>query len=226
MTRDSFVFYKSFFTSINEIPEEYQLRAYKTLIEYALDGVLPDDNEPWIIKAIFEANKINIDNSRKAYEDGKRGGRPRKNPEGEETKKRGVFENKKGGFSNKKGGLENSKTYVDVYKDVYVDEYKDVYVDNKDLSAKESSDKTDLFSRFWTAYPKKTGKEAARKAFEKLKPTPEELEKWLAAIEDQKQSRQWQDRQYIPYPATWLNGKRWQDVTEPAQQFVSGDLPF
>ena len=35
----------------------------------------------------------------------------------------------------------------------------------------------------------------------------------LAAIERQKQTAQWKENggQYIPHPATWLNGRRWED---------------
>ena len=117
MRPDSFIFYKSFYTSINEIPEEYQLRAYKALIEYALSGATPDESEPWIIRAIFKANQINIDKQIEAYENGKRGGRPKK------EEKTGDIENEKGGFSEKKGGFSNSKTYKD--KDIDKDKDKD-----------------------------------------------------------------------------------------------------
>ena len=33
----------------------------------------------------------------------------------------------------------------------------------------------------------------------------------LKSIEAWKKSEQWQDKQYIPHPSTWLNGKRWED---------------
>ena len=66
------------------------------------------------------------------------------------------------------------------------------------------------FDHFWSAYPKKVGKEAARKAFAKVK-TP--IDTLLAAIEKQKRSAQWNkdNGQYIPNPATWLNQGRWED---------------
>ena len=31
------------------------------------------------------------------------------------------------------------------------------------------------------------------------------------AITAQKKSAQWQEQRYIPHPATWLNGHRWED---------------
>lgn len=68
------------------------------------------------------------------------------------------------------------------------------------------------FAKFWAAYPRKTAKADARKAFtkawRKLPPFDEEailsggLERAKAA---------WTDAQFIPHAATWLNGERWQD---------------
>ena len=69
------------------------------------------------------------------------------------------------------------------------------------------------FDVFWQAYPRKTGKAAARKAFDKAKPPLDDV---LKAIEAQKHSAQWQrdNGQYIPYPATWLNQGRWEDEVQ------------
>jgi hypothetical protein len=70
------------------------------------------------------------------------------------------------------------------------------------------------FEEFWQAYPRKTGKGAARKAFEKVKVPLEQL---IAAVEAQKQSKQWniEGGRFIPMAATWLNQERWDDtVTE------------
>lgn len=72
----------------------------------------------------------------------------------------------------------------------------------------------DHFDSFYEAYPKKVGKEPARKAFKKLKVTEKMLSDMLAAIEKEKVSRQWQDKQFIPNPATWLNQRRWEDEHE------------
>lgn len=68
-----------------------------------------------------------------------------------------------------------------------------------------------LFEQFWQAYPRKVSKSAAQKAFTKLKVTQTLLDKMLVQIERAKQTKQWQDPQYIPHPATWLNGRRWED---------------
>ena len=45
------------------------------------------------------------------------------------------------------------------------------------------------------------------------KPNDDLVREILSALEKQKQSSQWQkdNGQFIPYPTTWLNGKRWED---------------
>jgi CheY-like chemotaxis protein len=73
-----------------------------------------------------------------------------------------------------------------------------------------------LFEHFWKAYPKKVSKAQALKAFRKLDPDYALLDAMLDAIDQQKYTEQWakNDGQYIPYPATWLAGRRWEDQLE------------
>jgi hypothetical protein len=80
---------------------------------------------------------------------------------------------------------------------------------NKTLTDTERS-KTCLgqFDAFWIAYPRKTGKKAAERVWVKEKP---DLDKCLTALEWQKKDKQWQDKSYIPHPATWLNRGSWDD---------------
>lgn len=77
----------------------------------------------------------------------------------------------------------------------------------------------DAFGRFWSAYPRKTSKKKALESWSKLKPSPELTETIMAALEQQKRSDQWtrDGGQYIPYPATWLNQRRWEDEMQPEQ---------
>lgn len=68
----------------------------------------------------------------------------------------------------------------------------------------------DDFDSFWQAYPKKTGKGAARKAWQKNKPNLHDV---LAALAWQIDSEAWtkEHGQFIPNPATYLNQERWND---------------
>lgn len=69
------------------------------------------------------------------------------------------------------------------------------------------------FERFWQAYPRKVGKDAAKRAFDKRKPDETLLADMLASITLQCQTEEWRKDggQFIPHPATWLNQGRWQD---------------
>jgi hypothetical protein len=66
------------------------------------------------------------------------------------------------------------------------------------------------FKHFWSAYPKKVGKDAALKSWNKKKPNIDEV---LKALSWQVVSDQWlkERGQFIPNPATYLNQGRWQD---------------
>ena len=81
-----------------------------------------------------------------------------------------------------------------------------------------------LFDQFWQAYPRKVGKRNAQKAFERLQVDKPLLDKMLRQIAHAKQSRQWQDVQYIPHPATWLNGRRWEDELHAEKTFPTKEV--
>ena len=76
------------------------------------------------------------------------------------------------------------------------------------------------FDTFWKAYPKKKSKGQAEKAFRKIKPDEQLLAIMLATIERAKKSADWlkESGKYIPYPATWLNARGWEDeISEEAR---------
>lgn len=87
------------------------------------------------------------------------------------------------------------------------------------------------FDDFWMAYPKKKAKEAAKKAWDKLRPDEELQGVILQAVQDQSASPDWKKAggQYIPYPATWLNNRRWEDDQQEqrkAEEMELGKNPF
>jgi hypothetical protein len=77
------------------------------------------------------------------------------------------------------------------------------------------------FDEFWSAYPKKTGKDAALKAWKLKKPRIDDV---MYALSWQRKSWQWlrESGQYIPNPATYINQGRWQD--EPQTETM--EAPF
>ena len=74
------------------------------------------------------------------------------------------------------------------------------------------------FDRFWAAYPNKKHKDAARKAWAKRMFSPNQLDAVLASIAEQVTWPEWtkDGGQFIPHPATWLNGGCWQDEPRTA----------
>lgn len=74
----------------------------------------------------------------------------------------------------------------------------------------------DAFEVFWEAYPRKTAKHVAEKAFPKAIASidaPDPLAVMLAGIARDREGRQWRQG-VIPHASTWLNQKRWQDEPE------------
>lgn len=72
------------------------------------------------------------------------------------------------------------------------------------------------FASFWIEYPKKVSKPQAEKAFKNaVKKT--KLEPLLKSLDAFKLSEDWtkENGKYIPNPATWLNGERWNDNQAP-----------
>jgi hypothetical protein len=65
------------------------------------------------------------------------------------------------------------------------------------------------FEAFWQSYPKKVGKLAAKREWDRIRPTPELVERMARALAWQKE--QWDDPQFIPHPKTWLYQGRWDD---------------
>lgn len=81
------------------------------------------------------------------------------------------------------------------------------------------------FRMFYAAYPYRTHRQDAWKAFKKIPHVLELLPTMLDAITRHKLTTQWvkDDGQFIPHPATWLNGQQWTNeapdvLTKPKQK--------
>ena len=76
------------------------------------------------------------------------------------------------------------------------------------------------FDSFWASYPRKIGKEAARKAFVKAL-TKTTAGKIMDGVEQLRIEVAGKDQQFTPHAATWLNAGRWDDeVARPQLQSV------
>ena len=82
-----------------------------------------------------------------------------------------------------------------------------------DGQARGASDGAPLaFDAFWLAYPRRVGKEAARKAWAKAVKTAGTPDAIMAGLAQAVFS---DDPKFIPHPATWLNAGRWMDEPDP-----------
>ena len=80
-SKESIVFYKSFYEAIQNIPQEEQLKLYNAIFSYSFTDTEPEIEEG-IARAMFILIKPNIDSANARYkasvENGKKGGRPKK----------------------------------------------------------------------------------------------------------------------------------------------------
>lgn len=113
---------------------------------------------------------------------------------------------------------ENQKLLSDMSRDSHVN-VTQCHATEEDIEEDKEKelekDKEDIypFDEFWKAYPKKKAKEAAKKAWVKLKPDETLGKTIITAVMKSANTTDWkkENGKYIPYPATYLNGKRWED---------------
>jgi len=76
------------------------------------------------------------------------------------------------------------------------------------------------FDVFYKAYPKKKAVADAERAWAKIDPSEALLKEMLLALECARGSEDWkkENGRYIPLPASWLNGRRWEDKLEPEKK--------
>jgi len=71
--------------------------------------------------------------------------------------------------------------------------------------------KPERFAGFWSFYPRGEAKQAAIRAWDKLRPPDELIDEMAAALQRQMESESWRAGVGIPYASTWLNNRRWTD---------------
>lgn len=74
MERESFIFYRSFYEAVRDLPKEIQIEVFTAVIEYGLYGRLPDKMKPFA-NGIFTLIKPSLDANTARYENGRKGGR-------------------------------------------------------------------------------------------------------------------------------------------------------
>ena len=77
--------------------------------------------------------------------------------------------------------------------------------------------KKDRFDLFYSMYPRKISKKKAESAFLRL--SHKEIDAIFACLPKHLESWNDKQKQFIPHPSTWLNGRRWEDSLEKKGEF-------
>jgi hypothetical protein len=72
--RDNFIFYRSFYEAIKDLPRDIQGDVYTAIMEYSLNGITTENLKP-VARSIFILMKPVLDANNQRYENGKKGGR-------------------------------------------------------------------------------------------------------------------------------------------------------
>lgn len=95
-------------------------------------------------------------------------------------------------------------------------EYRIQNTDIKKKNTKKKKTNEDEFERFWSLYPKKTGKANALKAWLKVNPDEQLVADILSGLgRAMTLDTRFREAQFTPYPASWLNARGWEDEHEP-----------
>ena len=206
---------KAFFDWIEQtaaLEDDERGRLFIAILEYARSGAVPDlaGREAILFPSIKSQIDRDLKNSAVYAQNGKNGGK-KKNANQVEPNRAKPNQNEP----------EYSKQMQDEPNETKANQNAPKCTQEKEegfppsSEEKEAPERSTKFDLFWQAYPKKVGKEAARKAFSRAKAP---LESLLTAIERQKCGNQWtaENGRFIPNPATWLNQGRWEDEVEQA----------
>lgn len=208
MERKQFTFYRSFYDAVRQIRKKSaRADAYDAICAYALHGQMPDleKMEQGVAVALTLIMPVLESSNRKAAN--------RMKTDENKLNQTKTNENKLKQTENKK---ENE---IEIEKELEIELESECESESDRLSG-EGAQQRD-FDLFWQAYPKKVGKNEARRAFAKVSQPVEML---VDAVKRQKDSEQWSrdNGRFIPNPATWLSQQRWEDQLPAAKGVPKG----
>ena len=82
------------------------------------------------------------------------------------------------------------------------------------------------FEAFWEQYPKHVAKKEALKAWRALNPSKKLQDQILYDISRRRARGEWSEAKFIPHPATYLRGERWNDETANKKVKPGAGNPF
>lgn len=158
--RESFIFYRSFYDAIKDLPRDVQGEIYTAIMEYSLYGKETESLKP-IARSVFTLMKPQIDVNNKRFENGRKGGRPKSGnqPDGNQE------ETKVEPSNNQK----ETKVEPNVNENDNVNEIKEdttIVVSKKDAAKAATLKRKEDFYQTLVVFVDKYGKEMIRAFFE------------------------------------------------------------
>ena len=210
---ESMVFYKSFFEATENLPAEDYKEAITAILKYGIYGEEPDNLSVYS-QMFFTMAKPLIDSNKKRREAAKRGGEANNN---ESSNNENDLDSETESEANGKQTEANCKQ-TEANENENENENENIYNTRARACARGnaheilSKKQLKLFEMFYSAYPKRVARAKAEKAWDKIRPSPNEefVRIVLDALEKAKKyDKRFFDDEYIPNPATWLNAKEW-----------------
>lgn len=206
-----------FLEELDGLSDEEYGRLIRAMQVYSISGEEPELEG--VERLFWKRCRNTIDRYNESYEkrntsnaeNGRKGGRPRKQTVSEETQEN---PNNPMGFSETQN---NPSVFEETQKSQTKSKTKSKTNSITPIAPKGAKRPDAEFEKFWLAYPTKVGRKPARKAFDK---TTVPIDTMLSALEKQKRSASWEkdNGQYIPNPTTWLNQERWNDELRETPQ--------
>jgi len=205
MTKDTFIYYRSFWDAIQTRPDNERLALYDAILLYAFEGKQSELHE--VESAIFTLIKPQIDANHRKWQNGFKGGRPNSNKSGLKDvgrfsdeittgfKNENLMSNEEGERSNEEGLMDNEERKM---------KNEECYNENLNHQWKKPSKE---FEQFWDLYPKKVGKKEAEEIFQSLNP-----EEQSAAVNNISRLYSKTPQQFVPNPSNYLRDSRWEDM--------------
>ena len=186
--RESMIIYRSFYDAIKELEPVHQAKVWEAIFEYGLNA--QEINLDGLPSIIFKLIKPQLDANLRKYENGSKGGRPKKQ---KETK---VKPN---------NNLNETKVKPNVNDN---DNVNDNGNDNNNV--KDNANDNSDFSFVWSLYGKVGNRSTSMAKYNKL--TKKEKEAIVKHIPLYIKNHKDNDKlEFVPHFTTYLNQKRWED---------------
>lgn len=158
--RDSFIFYKSYFTAISALPDEQQLQLYRAIAEGALHDV---ENElDGVVGAVYELIKPQIAANKRKRDAGSKGGAPMGNSNAKkqaEKCQKGDFEQAENNLETTGKQAENNQKQSNVNANANENLSLAASLSENDLKKNvKGFSLSEIATKIYDKYPKKQGK--------------------------------------------------------------------